>query len=194
MVWLLGEREDLPTRVAMEASSPGEVVESVRTLSPEIAATGKGPSRTVAGGGRRTEFPESDSRDEAGALIQPPGFADEIFPSEGEGEDFREWSAMRDRIEEAMVTYSEEGLAVLAPMLSHPNARVRAEAADAITQMDVPGGAAVLREAAAKATSAAERRRLEEAADFCDLPTISAEDLRQLVLRTANESGSSGGR
>lgn len=176
--------------VAVELVTLAE--ERARTISPESVAAdlaSEGSSlESMDAGGMRTEFPDSDARDSDGLLVRPPSLAAEIFHDTGLDADTEEWIAQRDRIEEAMVTYAEEGLRVLKPLLAHPNARVRAEAMDAIMQMDVPGGGAVLREAAARATSASERRRLGEAADFCDLPTISAEDLRRFVLRLPMEA------
>ena len=170
------------------AASEKRAAEEVRTIAPELVSASSGAEAERLGvGGRRTEFPGSDARDAEGRLLRPPALADEIFSTDDPEEQLPDWIALRDRIEDAMVTYSQEGLDVLKPLLSHPNARVRAEAMDAIMQMDVPGGGAVLREAAKEATSAVERSRLEEAADFCDLPSISAEDLRRLVLRPAKE-------
>jgi hypothetical protein len=73
------------------------------------------------------------------------------------------WVALRDEINDAMTTWSEEGLAVLQPLLSHPSARVRAETVDAIIQMDLPAANPMLRAAARRASAPAERRRLEQA-------------------------------
>lgn len=185
--WFFPSGDEVQIGEKRSVASEKSAVEEVRTITPEIVSKTAG-AELVLSGGKRTEFPGSDSRDAAGLLIRPPALADEIFSADNPEEELPDWIALRDRIEDAMVTYSQEGLDALKPLLSHPNARVRAEAMDAIMQMDVPGGGAVLREAAKKATSAVERSRLEEAADFCDLPSISAEDLRRLVLRSESES------
>lgn len=128
--------------------------------------------------GPRTELPDNPAGLPEG-FVAPPDFADTIFGDDGD--DDPAWVALRDQIEEAMATWSEEGLAVLQPLLSHPSARVRAETVDAIIQMDLPAASPMLRAAARRASSAAERRRLEQAADFNDLPSISSEELRQIM-------------
>jgi hypothetical protein len=132
--------------------------------------------------GPRTELPDNPAGLPEG-FVAPPDFADTIFGDDGD--DDPAWVALRDQVEEAMATWSEEGLAELQPLLSHPSARVRAEVVDAIIQMDLPAASPMLRAAARRASSAAERRRLEQAADFNDLPSISSEELQQIMSPSA---------
>ena len=75
-----------------------------------------------------------------------------------------------ERIREATVTYSEEGLVVLRPLLMSKDPEIRAAAVEGIVQLGVGGGAAVLRDAAARSTNAEERKTLLESAAFIELP------------------------
>ncbi|MGA0112665.1 MAG: HEAT repeat domain-containing protein [Chthoniobacterales bacterium] len=133
--------------------------------------------------GPRTELPDNPASLPEG-LVAPPDFADTIFGDDGEEDPA--WVALRDQINDAMTTWSEEGLAVLQPLLSHPSARVRAETVDAIIQMDLPAASPILRAAARRASSPAERRRLEQAAAFNDLPALSPQEVRQLLSPNAS--------
>ncbi len=111
-------------------------------------------------------------------MFVPPDFADTLFGTESEEDPA--WFALEERITEARDMFSEEGLAILQPMLHHPSARVRAEAMDAILQMELPAAGKVLREAARLTSSDAERRRLEQAAEFNNLPSANAEQIREM--------------
>jgi HEAT repeat protein len=102
-------------------------------------------------------------------VVLPPAFATSIFNAETE--DDPALVVMQDRITAARDTFSEEGLAILAPMLAHPRAQVRAEALDAILQMELPAAGKILRDAARNACSQEDRHTLEQAADFNDLPS-----------------------
>jgi HEAT repeat protein len=85
-------------------------------------------------------------------------------------------SAQRDAIEttinEAMSTYSAEGVPALEPYLSHPDAAIRSEAIEAMKQIDDPAAAVALRQAAGEEKDSAKRRALLEAADFVELPSL----------------------
>jgi HEAT repeat protein len=110
-------------------------------------------------------------------VVLPPDFANAIFSPDSE--DDPAWLAMQDRIMAARDTFSEEGLYILQPMLSHPSARVRAEALDAMLQMELPSAGKILRDAARNASSEEERRRLDQAADFNDLPSVGDEQIQK---------------
>jgi hypothetical protein len=127
----------------------------------------------------RSEFPEKPGGTAKGMVVTPD-FADTLFSAESEEDPA--WLALQERITEARDMFSVEGLAILQPMLTHPSARVRAEAMDAILQMELPAAGKVLREAARLTSSNVERRRLEQAAEFNDLPSASAEQIRKMRL------------
>lgn len=87
------------------------------------------------------------------------------------------------RINEAMATYSEEGLPVLKPYLAHSDPEIRDVAVEAIVQLAVPTGAEVLRNAARKAPTPEERIRMLQAAEFLELPRLPLEQLKKLIER-----------
>jgi HEAT repeat protein len=123
-----------------------------------------------------SELPVKSARSSMGVVL-PPAFATSIFNAETE--DDPALVVMQDRITAARDTFSEEGLAILAPMLAHPRAQVRAEALDAMLQMELPSAGKILRDAARNASSEEERRRLDQAADFNDLPSICVEQIQK---------------
>lgn len=178
VLWLLPSEPARPDREpTREPSAPPPALAD----APDFAASLPAATLPMASG-PRTELPDNPAGLPEG-FVAPPDFADTIFGDDGD--DDPAWVALRDQIEEAMATWSEEGLAELQPLLSHPNARVRAEVVDAIIQMDLPAASPILRGAARRASSAAERRRLEQAADFNDLPSISSEELQQIMSPSA---------
>jgi len=73
-------------------------------------------------------------------------------------------------IEEATVTYSDEGLTVLGPLLRHRDPEIRAAAIDGLVNLGQTSGAKVLREAARRVSDAAEARKMIQAAEFLELP------------------------
>jgi len=178
VLWLLPNNPAEPAREPTRepATPPPALADTPDFSTPPPATT------LPMTAGPRTELPDNPAGLPEG-FVAPPDFADTIFGDEGD--DDPAWVALRDQIEEAMATWSEEGLAVLQPLLSHPSARVRAETVDAIIQMDLPAASPMLRAAARRASSAAERRRLEQAADFNDLPSVSPEQLRQMMAPAA---------
>jgi len=179
VLWLLPAQQAGPAPVAIREPSPPPPAPAD---TPGFSAPSAAAPLPMAAG-PRTELPDNPAGLPEG-FVAPPDFADTIFGDDGD--DDPAWVALQDQIEEAMTTWSEEGLAVLEPLLSHPSARVRAETVDAIIQMDLPAASPMLRAAARRASSAAERRRLEQAADFNDLPSVSSEQLRQIMAPAAN--------
>jgi HEAT repeat protein len=75
-----------------------------------------------------------------------------------------------DRIQEAIATYSAEGVPILKPLLLSPDLEIREQAIEGMKQLDAPEAAAALREAAKKVTDPRDRQAMLEAADFVDLP------------------------
>jgi type IV secretory pathway VirB10-like protein len=75
-----------------------------------------------------------------------------------------------DRIQEAISTYSAEGVPILKPLLLSPDLEIREQAIEGMKQLDAPEAAAALREAAKKVTDPRDRQAMLEAADFVDLP------------------------
>jgi hypothetical protein len=75
-------------------------------------------------------------------------------------------------IDDAMVTYNVSGLAVLSPMLEHPDPEIRQATIEGIVQLGEASGAKTLRDAARRATDSKERAQLLDAAKFLDLPVF----------------------
>jgi len=82
----------------------------------------------------------------------------------------QEQDAKEEAIWEAAHTFSIEGLRTIAPMLQDPDPEIRVSAIEAIEQLSLPEGIAVLRRAAAQARNADEQRRMLEAAEWLTLP------------------------
>lgn len=85
------------------------------------------------------------------------------------------------RINEAMTTYSEEGLPVLTPYLAHSDPEIRDAAVEAIVQLAVPSGAEVLRNAARKAATSEEQIRMLQGAEFLELPRLPLDQLKKMI-------------
>lgn len=81
-------------------------------------------------------------------------------------------TAVLAMIEEAMVTYSEEGLVVLGPLLRHPDPAIRAAAIDGVVQLGETSGAKVLREASRRVGNSSDAAKMIEAAEFLELPVF----------------------
>ena len=90
-------------------------------------------------------------------------------------------SATLERINEAMTTYSAEGLPTLKAYLSNSDPEIRAAALEAIIQLAVPEGAQVLREAAKSAKTAREQIEMLEGAEFLELPRLPVGELKKLI-------------
>lgn len=80
-----------------------------------------------------------------------------------------------ERIDDAIVTYSPEGVGMIAPYLSSGDVEIREAAVEALMQLGEPSGAELLRKAARSAANARERNQLLEAAAFIDLPPVELE-------------------
>ena len=83
---------------------------------------------------------------------------------------YGEKQMVMDRIQEAISTYSAEGVPILKPLLLSPDLEIREQAIEGMKQLDAPEAAAALREAAKKVTDPRDRQAMLEAADFVDLP------------------------
>jgi hypothetical protein len=86
-----------------------------------------------------------------------------------------------DRVHDAMVTYSEEGLPVLKAYLTNSDPEVRLAAIEAIEQLAVPSGAEVLQAAAKNAKTAEEAKEMLAAAEFLKLPRLPISELKRLI-------------
>ena len=76
-----------------------------------------------------------------------------------------------EKIQAAITIYSDEGVAVVEPMLASPDLEIREMAIEAMKQIAIPGAAETLRRTANKpTTSPIEKKILLEAAEFIDLP------------------------
>jgi hypothetical protein len=83
---------------------------------------------------------------------------------------YGEKQVVMDRIQEAISTYSAEGVPILKPLLLSPDLEIREQAIEGMKQLDAPEAAAALREAAKKVTDPRDRQAMLEAAEFVDLP------------------------
>jgi hypothetical protein len=103
--------------------------------------------------------------------LAPTTYAQPVtqLPSASNGP-YGEKQAVMDRIQEAISTYSAEGVPVLKPLLTSPDLEIREHAIEAMKQLDAPEAAAALREVANKTTDPRDRQAMLEAADFVDLP------------------------
>jgi len=90
-------------------------------------------------------------------------------------------AATLETINEAMTTYSAEGLPVLRPYLKNPDPEIRAAALEAIVQLGVPEGAQVLREAANSAKTTREQIEMLQGAEFLELPRLPVGELKKLI-------------
>jgi hypothetical protein len=77
-----------------------------------------------------------------------------------------------ETINDAMLTYSAEGVPVLAPLLANPDEEIRAEAIEAMKQLGVPEAAGALRYAASRTSDPEEKATLLEAAEFVETPPL----------------------
>jgi HEAT repeat protein len=77
-------------------------------------------------------------------------------------------------IQDAMTTWSAEGVPALQPLLSSPDKEIRAEAIEAMKQLSVPEAVTALRQAANQTKDPAERQRLLDAAEWAALPSFFA--------------------
>lgn len=102
---------------------------------------------------------------ESGRLVEPDSqvSTNEIDP------DSRE--AILVKIQDAMATYSDEGVVVVEPLLFSPDLEIRESAIEAMKQIATPGAAKSLRRAANKpAISPMDKKNFLEAAEFIELP------------------------
>lgn len=80
-------------------------------------------------------------------------------------------------IEAASVTYDPASLSKIQPYLTHPDPEVREEALHGIVNLGDAAGAPLLREAARRAPNSQESRRLNEMADYLELPPATTKML-----------------
>jgi hypothetical protein len=75
------------------------------------------------------------------------------------------------KIQDAMATYSDEGVVVVEPLLFSPDLEIRESAIEAMKQIGTPGAAKSLRRAANKpAISPMDKKIFLETAEFIELP------------------------
>ncbi len=75
-------------------------------------------------------------------------------------------------IDDAMSTYSAQGVPVIQQYLKSPDAELRTEAIEAMKQLGAPEAAVALRAAAREAKSPQERDAMIRAAEFVELPPL----------------------
>jgi hypothetical protein len=94
-----------------------------------------------------------------------------LIPVVDNAEDLKR-SQINDTINEAVVTYSAEGIKVIRPYLTDSDPEIRESALNGMIQLGVPEAAKALREVSKQSSlKAKERLKLLEAADFIDLPS-----------------------
>ncbi|BCU79124.1 hypothetical protein llg_38390 [Luteolibacter sp. LG18] len=77
---------------------------------------------------------------------------------------------VREDIEKAVVTYSPDALPTFERFLASNEPDVREAARDGLVRLGQKGGAALLRRATARMTDPEEIKRMQETADWLDLP------------------------
>jgi hypothetical protein len=122
----------------------------------------------VAGGVASLKVTNSPSQDSA-ATLAGPATAQTSSPAE----------IVLGKIDDAIVTYSPEGVGVIAPYLSSGDPEIRAAAIEGLKQLDEPEGAKVLRRAAGSSTNPRDKKELLEAAEFIELPPVQVEWVQQ---------------
>lgn len=127
------------------------------------ASSGGSRSSGSVGGTRLAQGGNVISGDLAGSGITAPPSASFIDAPE-------QRQATIDAIDEAVVTYSPEGLKVLGPLLADPDPAIRAATVEGIIQLGARQGADVLRRAARTTRNPSEQVRMLQAAEFLELP------------------------
>lgn len=85
-------------------------------------------------------------------------------------------------IQEAVVSYSPDGVAAIRPFLKDPDPAIRQAARDGLVQLGEADAVPLLREAASRAEDPAETASLREAADLLALPAWSdSAEAREVV-------------
>lgn len=151
--------------------------------SPEIAAEKKESSDRAVAKPSAQNIPSSaiSARSADKAAVEPElRVGADIVSGTGE-QQAAELVAIQDTITEGVVTYSEEGIPVIEPYLTHPNPDVRAAAVDGMVQLGVPSAAAILRKLATKTEDSREKIKLLEAAEFIALPSVPQEVLMRRI-------------
>ena len=78
-------------------------------------------------------------------------------------------------IDDAIVTYGPEGVAIIGPHLSSSDSDIRAAAIEGLKQLGEADGAKLLRKMAGKAATPRDRMELLEAAEFIELPPLQVD-------------------
>jgi len=78
-------------------------------------------------------------------------------------------------IDDAIVTYSPEGVGIITPYLSNSDRELRSAAVEGLKQLGEPEGAKVLRRMARSVTDPRTRQEFLEAAEFIELPPVEVE-------------------
>lgn len=125
-------------------------------LAPSGGSGGIGGTRLAQGG----SIMSGDLS--AGGITAPPSAS---FIESPEGR-----QPTIDAIDDAVVTYSPEGLKVLGPLLADPDPAIRAATVEGIIQLGERRGAEVLRRAAQTTRNPKEQARMIQAAEFLELP------------------------
>lgn len=144
----------VPRRMAHVSVSPTAQSHFVAP-HPEIASTGDSPPSTA------------------------PQATEGGLGSSGLGSFQLPKAAIFEAISQAAITYSADQLQVIGPYLNHPDPDVRSAAVDGILLLGDAAGARLLREAALKLTNASEITRLQEKANYLELPSLP----RSLVIK-----------
>jgi len=80
---------------------------------------------------------------------------------------------VREDIEKAVVTYSPDALPTFERFLASNEPDVREAARDGLSRLGEKGGAAILRRATTRMTDPEEIKRMQETADWLDLPSAT---------------------
>ncbi|OYU46344.1 MAG: hypothetical protein CFE44_02600 [Burkholderiales bacterium PBB4] len=95
-----------------------------------------------------------------------------------------------EKMQEASTSYDPAELPVIRPYLVHPDPKLRAAAVDAILVLGDASAGPMLREAARTLSSAEEAKKMEQAADYIELPPANLKEITEMMKkrREANEA------
>lgn len=141
----------------------------VTTSSPKAVSQEKAAQTSASSSGSNFDFGSAPSGDTA-AKVSAAASATPSTASTNPSTSPKE--QMLATIQDAMTTWSAEGVPVLQPMLSNPDREIREAAVEAMKQLGVPEAVVALRTAARKTSDPEERQAMLDAAAWAELPPL----------------------
>lgn len=92
-------------------------------------------------------------------------------------------AAAIEKMQEASTTYDPAELPVIRPYLVHPDPELRAAAVEAMIVLGDSSAGPMLRQAAKSLASEEEAKKMEQAADYIELPPAKLKDVKERMRR-----------